>query len=45
MVLIGEPPLLQLLGLSVNGEIRSGVTYSVTINASGKCRATVLALA
>jgi len=31
LVLIGQPPLLQSLGLSVNEEIRSRVTYSVIL--------------
>ena len=29
LVLIGQPPLLQSLGMSINEEIRSRVTYSV----------------
>jgi len=33
-VLIGQPPLLQSLALSINEEIRSRVTYSVVL-----CRA------
>jgi general secretion pathway protein A len=31
LVLIGQPPLLQSLGLTVNEEIRSRVTYSVVL--------------
>jgi type II secretory pathway predicted ATPase ExeA len=31
LVLIGQPPLLQTLGLSINEEIRSRVTYSVVL--------------
>jgi len=31
LVLIGQPPLLQSLTLSVNEEIRSRVTYSVIL--------------
>ena len=31
LVLIGQPPLLQSLALSVNEEIRSRVTYSVVL--------------
>ena len=31
LVLIGQPPLLQTLSLSVNEEIKSRVTYSVTL--------------
>ena len=30
-MLIGQPPLLQLLALSINEEIRSCVTYSVVL--------------
>lgn len=31
LVLIGQPPLLQSLALSINEEIRSRVTYSVVL--------------
>lgn len=31
LVLIGQPPLLQTLSLSINEEIRSRITYSVTL--------------
>ena len=31
LILIGQPPLLQLLSLSVNEEIRSRITYSVVL--------------
>jgi len=31
LVLIGQPPLLQALGMSINEEIRSRVTYSVLL--------------
>jgi type II secretory pathway predicted ATPase ExeA len=31
LVLIGQPPLLQTMGLSINEEIRSRVTYSVVL--------------
>lgn len=31
LILIGQPPLLQLLSLSINEEIRSRVTYSVVL--------------
>ena len=32
LVLIGQPPLLQSLALSINEEIRSRVTYSVVLS-------------